>query len=140
MFAAADVARPRKGNRSQVSIRSPRVITVFTPCVRQITAFETIFCKSGEAVDQRQKGVWAAEVAIEKAGRVMATIVRIFSAQAQPRPAVHALKSRLLAPVLRPGIRSLPAGTALYARPGPCLARQARGAVAPAFDLTLSDI
>jgi hypothetical protein len=44
-FAAADVAaRPRKGNRSPVfSIRSPRVITVFTPCVRQITAFETIF-------------------------------------------------------------------------------------------------
>jgi hypothetical protein len=44
-FAAADVAAPpQKGNRSPVfSIRSPRVITVFTPCVRQITAFETIF-------------------------------------------------------------------------------------------------
>src|SRR6266852_9373134 len=37
-----------------------------------------------------------------------------------------------LAPVLRQGIPSLPAGTALYARPGSGLARQADGVLGPA--------
>jgi hypothetical protein len=44
-FAAADVAaRPPKGNRTPMfSIRSPRIITGRTPCVRQITTIETFF-------------------------------------------------------------------------------------------------
>jgi hypothetical protein len=44
-FAAADVAaRPPKGNRGNpFSIRSPRMNTGWTPCVRNITAFETNF-------------------------------------------------------------------------------------------------
>jgi len=45
-----------------------------------------------------------------------------------------------LAPVLRQGIASLPAGTALYARPGSGLARQAHGVLGPAFLLIISDI
>src|SRR6266851_7708714 len=46
-----------------------------------------------------------------------------------------------LAPVLRQGIPSLPAGTALYARPGSGLARQACGVLAPAaLHLITSDI
>jgi hypothetical protein len=45
-----------------------------------------------------------------------------------------------LAPVLRQGIASLPAGTALYARPGSGLARQAHGVLGPAFHLIISDI
>src|SRR5258708_31466201 len=40
---------------------------------------------------------------------------------------------RLLAPVLHPGVQSLPAGTALYARPRPGLARQAHGPFALTF-------
>src|SRR6266851_6144479 len=43
---------------------------------------------------------------------------------------------RLLAPVLRPGVQPLSAGTALYARPRPRLARQAHGPV----ELTFPDI
>src|SRR3981189_3468536 len=46
----------------------------------------------------------------------------------------------LLAPVLRQDIRSLPAGTALYARPGPGLARQAHGVPGPALHLIISDL
>src|ERR1700681_2226249 len=46
----------------------------------------------------------------------------------------------LLAPVLRQSVRSLPAGAALYARPGSRLARQARGVLAPAFHLITSDL
>src|SRR5229473_8291496 len=46
-----------------------------------------------------------------------------------------------LAPVLHQGIPSLPAGTALYARPGSSLARQARAVLAPAaLHLITSDI
>src|SRR6266571_7080715 len=41
----------------------------------------------------------------------------------------------LLAPVLRQGVQPVPARTALYARTGSRLARQARGVFAPAFDL-----
>src|SRR4051794_36654909 len=47
---------------------------------------------------------------------------------------------RLLAPILRQGVPSLPAGTALHARSGPGLPRQAPGLVAPAFQLILVDI
>jgi hypothetical protein len=46
----------------------------------------------------------------------------------------------LLAPVLRQDIRSVSSGTALYARPGSGLARQAHGAVGPALHLITSDI
>src|ERR1700681_984252 len=43
---------------------------------------------------------------------------------------------RLLAPFLRPGVQSVPAGIALYAWPRPRLARQAQGP----FELTFPDI
>src|SRR3990170_7160097 len=47
---------------------------------------------------------------------------------------------RLLAPVPRPGIRLLSAGTALHARPRPGLARQADRIVAAAFELTKAGV
>src|ERR1700716_2853614 len=60
----------------------------------------------------------------------------------QPRRAVQAFRRNqdILAPVLRQDIQTLPARTALYARPGPRLARQARDVPAPAFHLIISDI
>jgi hypothetical protein len=59
----------------------------------------------------------------------------------EPRPKVQPIQRSqdLLAPVLRQGIQPLPAGTALYARPWSCLARQAHGVLAPAFELIISD-
>src|SRR3981081_3129622 len=60
----------------------------------------------------------------------------------QPRRAVQAFRRNqdILAPVLRQDIQPLPARTALYARPGPRLARQTRSLLAPAFHLIISDI
>src|ERR1700676_276121 len=60
----------------------------------------------------------------------------------QPRRALRTTgrDPRPLAPVLRPGVRSLPAGTALYARPRSGLPRQAGGVLAPAFQLINTDI
>src|SRR5258705_8924339 len=52
----------------------------------------------------------------------------------------HRRTPELLAPVLRQDIRSLPAGTALYARPGPGLARQAYGVAGPTLHLIISDL
>ena len=58
----------------------------------------------------------------------------------QPRWTVEPVRrtSRLLAPVLRQGVRSLPAGVALHARPGPGLSRQADDVIAPSFRLITS--
>src|ERR1700694_3731677 len=55
----------------------------------------------------------------------------------QPRRALQAVRGapHLLPPVLRPGLQSLPTGTALYARPRSALPRQAGVVLAPAFQL-----
>src|SRR6266436_4152512 len=63
---------------------------------------------------------------------------RIFapgSRQSEPRTRATRRNQDLLAPVLRQGAQPVPAGTALYARPRSRLARQARGVLAPAFEL-----
>src|SRR5712664_3712989 len=68
---------------------------------------------------------------------------RIFaqgSRQSESRTRPTRRNQDLLAPVLRQGIPPVPAGTALYARPGSCLARQARGVLAPASELSISNL
>src|SRR6266436_5165338 len=65
---------------------------------------------------------------------------RIFAAGSRPsesRTRPNRRNQDLLAPVLRQGVQPVPAGTALYARPGSRLARQARGVLAPAFELSV---
>src|SRR6266404_9007833 len=68
---------------------------------------------------------------------------RIFAAgsrQSESRTRPTRRNQGLLAPVLRQDVPPVPAGTALYARPGSRLARQARGALAPAFELIISNL
>src|SRR5712671_3787720 len=68
---------------------------------------------------------------------------RIFAAgsrQSESRTRPTRRSQDLLAPVLRKGIQPVPPGTALYARPRSRLARQARGALAPAFELSISSL
>ena len=68
---------------------------------------------------------------------------RIFapgSRQSESRTRPTRRNQDLLAPVLRQGVPPLPAGTALHARPGSRLARQARGVLAPAFELSISSL
>src|SRR5947209_2164954 len=68
---------------------------------------------------------------------------RIFAAgsrQSESRTRPTRRNQDLLAPVLRQGVQPIPAGTALYARPGSRLARQARSVLAPAFELSISNL
>src|SRR5437870_12251051 len=68
---------------------------------------------------------------------------RIFAAgsrQSESRTRPTRRNQDLLAPVLRQGVQPIPAGAAVYARPGSGQARQARGVPAPAIDLSISNL
>jgi hypothetical protein len=99
------------------------------------------FNKSGQNSRSRlEKALAATEVASETAGPRHGSrhvrISRLPGRRTRSRARSACRHQRILAPVLRQGIRPLPAGTALYARAWPRLARQALGIVTPAFHLT----